>query len=103
MEIDKIYFEKDELAQIDWISDKITIYNLKEANGIYLDGTLALTEMLSFFDKHGEPVEISTLDEIVFKGKTFKIENADDNEKFIKKVIFDSVNNQAKMNDAGIN
>ena len=103
MEIDKIYFEKDELTQIDWISDKITIYNLKEANGIYLDGTLALTEMLSFFDKQGEPVEISTLEEIVFKGKTFKIENAEDNEKFIQKVIFDSVNNQADMQEAGVN
>tara|TARA_Y100001972_G_C7572043_1_gene287083 strand:- start:406 stop:717 length:312 start_codon:yes stop_codon:yes gene_type:complete len=103
MEIEKIYFEKQELDHLDWISDKITIYNLKEANGVYLDATLALTEMLSFFDNQGQPVELSTLEEFDFKGKTFKIEKAEANEKFIQKVIFDSVNNQADMDEAGVN
>jgi len=103
MEIDKICFKKEELTNLDWVSDKISIYNLKEAHGIYLDAILVLTDALTFFDSTGEPVELSSMSNFTFKGKEFDIKIADEHEKFIKKVIFDSVKNQEIMAQMGKN
>jgi len=103
MEINKICFEDKELTNLDWVSDKITIYNLKEANGIYLDATLALTEMLTFFDSKDKPVKLSSISTFTFKGTEFDIKDSEEHAEFIKKVIFDSVKNQEQMADSGKN
>ena len=107
MEINRICFENEnknvELTNLDWVSDKIAIYNLKEANEVYLDATLVLTEMLTFFDNNDKPVELNIEDTFTFKGKQLDMKDSNEHQEFIQKVIFDSVKNQEQMAESGKN